>query len=136
MTRQRAQALATPSGASKRKNTRSDKEKPVRGIRAKRALAEAEAEAAVAAAAKESKEDSGAEDAKQRRSRVQLIKKMKTAKEEQQSSPQKSGTLEMSTVESRLESSIRLPIKKRLTIRNEIEEFVTQRRTVSFFGSL
>ena len=118
MTRQRAQAL-------KRKPLRGEQEKPIRSVRAKRGLAEAES------AMKEVKEESiPDEEAKQKRSRAQLIKKLKITKEETQAIPQKSGNNETLTTESRLESSAKLPLKKRMTIRNEIEEFVNQRRQV------
>lgn len=118
MTRQRAQALA--AGHPKRKTTKDDK--PVRP-RGKRGT--------VGSVLIESPVDkdcpSTSAEPKQKKPRTGA-KKLKNAKEEP--IPPKL-VVEPPQEPPRVESPVRLPFKKRITIRNEIEEFVNQRRQVS-----
>ena len=140
MTRaQRAQAQASAQSAggvgaggpgrrrNKDSNSNKDERQP-RGRPSKRAAADADIQ---------SGEDAGGIDTKPKRMPARMTpKKLKTMGREESSSPAKVVTsidppkspVEMINSES--SSPARLPFKKRLAIRNEIEEFINQRRQV------
>ncbi|XP_055356034.1 LOW QUALITY PROTEIN: ankyrin repeat domain-containing protein 11-like [Paramacrobiotus metropolitanus] len=123
MTRQRAQAQVT-SGPSQpgghRKKSPKD-EKQLRGRATKRSLSTMPP--SMEQASKDAQPAS--EEPRQKKPRGIIAKKMKNLRDE--SLPPK---LMIESPQEYMESSARLPLKKRFTIRNEIEEFVTQRRQV------
>ncbi|OQV11831.1 putative Ankyrin repeat domain-containing protein 12 [Hypsibius exemplaris] len=126
MTRaQRAQAQASTqsAGPGRRRKEKPDEKQPRGRPASKRAAADADIQ---------SGEDAGGLDTKPKRLPARLSpKKLKTGgKDEPSSSSKMIMEPPKSPVEMMTESPTRLPFKKRMAIRNEIEEFINQRRLV------
>ncbi|GAU95265.1 hypothetical protein RvY_06911 [Ramazzottius varieornatus] len=142
LTRAQRAAAAAASGQpitpTRRKNAKEDKDKPTRG-RGKRAAAETEVPPGAVIDTAEQKQKRPRASPKKQLA-MEAAAKSPTKKEEtvvvketpQLESPSKSVGIpvDISMGSSSSEPLNRLPFKKRLTIRNEIEEFINQRRQV------